>query len=271
MDFSSIAVYHKMVGDDVARKKTWRLALRVASPSSKIPALEVPLPSGSLYYLLDDFNHQHEHAVLSGATQLRYSSTHRVARGQTWQSIEVKCQSILESQQAAVSTQHRVKQLRAKQQLWTELEFEWIRQWYIQGKQHAELHHYWHGPLEYMSECWNKLNTMTGQVLVELETGAAEEDVYDVLIESYLERIALREKWEERLRDPLYATLPPEARPMACTACAITLEELKRTVADLRKWKKSKFSGGKTKKEKRKVASNWEALKKTGTSKKQKR
>lgn len=263
MDFSSIAVYHKLIGDDVARTKPWRVALRVASPSSKTPALEVPLPSGALYYLLDDFNHQHEHAVLSGATQLRYSSTHRVARGQTWESIKIRCQSILESNQPVASARQRAKQVRAKQQLWTELEFEWIRQWCIQGARHAELHPYWHGPLKYLEECWKSLNTMTLTVLNDLKNGSPEEDLYDVMIESYQERIALREKWEVRLRDPLYATMDAEAKPMTCESCPTTLAELNSTLANLRTWKKRKFAGGKTKKEKRKVASNWEAMKKS--------
>eukprot|EP00978_Attheya_sp_CCMP212_P003200 scaffold6584_cov48-Attheya_sp.AAC.5 len=126
-DFSTIAVYHSLQNDptpiphnttndrsnsggkpksrkhrreeaeeeDAAEEKNapWRVALRVAknpnSEETRTPALSVPLPSGALYYLLDDFNHQHEHAVLAGSNTLRYSSTHRVAReGQgTWQYI----------------------------------------------------------------------------------------------------------------------------------------------------------------------------------------
>ena len=40
------------------------------------PPIAVPLPTGSAYYLLDDFNHHHQHAVLTGTTA-RYASTHR--------------------------------------------------------------------------------------------------------------------------------------------------------------------------------------------------
>lgn len=32
------------------------------------PALAVPLPSRHAYYLLDDFNHHHQHSVLAGST-----------------------------------------------------------------------------------------------------------------------------------------------------------------------------------------------------------
>jgi alpha-ketoglutarate-dependent dioxygenase FTO len=283
-DFSSIAVYHSLVGDETSHSKPWSVALKVAAAASAskkkgapvvnnpTPALVVPLASGALYYLLDDFNHQHEHAVLSGARQLRYSSTHRVARGQTWQSIRDSCRTILgavveSKDEAAV---RGAKQLRAQQQLWTELEFEWIRQWYLQGKEHADLHAYWREPLQYMEDCWSKLLDLTNGVLQRLETGNKEaEDLYDVLIEAYQERIAMREKWETRLGDVLYTTLDPEAQPMPCHALdgALSLSQLQTTLSNVRKWKKRKFAGGssKTKKEKRKVASNWDALKKTST------
>ncbi len=48
--------------------------------------------AGILYYLLDDFNHKHEHTVVAGSNQLQYSSTHRVAReGRgTWHYIQEK-------------------------------------------------------------------------------------------------------------------------------------------------------------------------------------
>ena len=96
MDFSSIAVYHTLTTTDGCDhdnnddnnseserpSQDWRVALRVATATkdTTTPPLVVPLPSGALYYLLDDFNHNHEHAVLAGKNQVRYSSTHRVAR-----------------------------------------------------------------------------------------------------------------------------------------------------------------------------------------------
>ncbi|CAN0501471.1 unnamed protein product [Ectocarpus sp. 12 AP-2014] len=97
--YSSIAVYH--VTDPEAKYKNanadggdanpavpadWRIALRVepdaegpsagklklaateneSSRVDRAPAVAVALPSRSAYFLLDDFNHHHQHAVLAG-------------------------------------------------------------------------------------------------------------------------------------------------------------------------------------------------------------
>ena len=37
------------------------------------PPVAIPTKSGDLYYLLDDFNHHHQHAVLAGRGSLRYA------------------------------------------------------------------------------------------------------------------------------------------------------------------------------------------------------
>lgn len=100
-------------GEDLS----WRLALRVwydaEGPNATkavtsragemqtagrlAPALAVPLPSGSCYFLLDDFNHHHQHSVLAGNTY-RYASTHRVCKteGHTFQSICAKANRLLQ-------------------------------------------------------------------------------------------------------------------------------------------------------------------------------
>jgi hypothetical protein len=56
------------------------------------PPLAVPLPNKASYYLLDDFNHHHQHSVLAGKTD-RFASTHRVCRtdGHTFSSIKHRC------------------------------------------------------------------------------------------------------------------------------------------------------------------------------------
>lgn len=73
----------------------WSIALRLthnaegpkAKPLGDIavekgcPPLAITLKSGSAYYLLDDHNHHHQHAVLAPTrvedSSIRYSSTHR--------------------------------------------------------------------------------------------------------------------------------------------------------------------------------------------------
>ena len=44
--------------------------------------------------------------------------------------------------------QYLAKHLRADQLLLGELEFEWIRQFYVQGARHHALHKWWHAPIQ---------------------------------------------------------------------------------------------------------------------------
>jgi alpha-ketoglutarate-dependent dioxygenase FTO len=131
----------------------WSLALRVAHHSEgptvartssqtavvEAPTLAVTLPSGSAYYLLDDFNHHHQHAVLlDDSTKkhmtpgIRYASTHRLLReGHNVRHILDRCQN-------SVAQFHKkgAKLWRSEQMLLEEIESEWIRQFYIQGEGH---------------------------------------------------------------------------------------------------------------------------------------
>ncbi len=317
-DFSSIAVYHTLktvnnplINDVEHRSIPWKVALRVASSQTRTPALAVPLPSGTLYYLLDDFNHSHEHAVVSGSDCLRYSSTHRVARdgAGTWQYIRDKCKAVLSSEvckiilnNAKVEEKRQVldsfsnssrrkqlvKEVRSCQRLITELEFEWIRQWYIQGRKHARLHPYWNEPIERLQESYKQLILVTSfinGVLQEssiAESNIVSEDLFDVTIEAIENRHTLRNAWDQRLKDSIFKTLDVEERPFECSLFKnmICIQP-----AGVREWKSSYINlmrnsgsaetiitGGKrkrsknnatlTKKEKRKVASNWERMKK---------
>ena len=162
-DFSTIAVYQTVKKGSSSWGSTsddncdggWGVAVRAmdGGPLESVPALKVPLPPGSLYYMLDDFNHNHEHAVIAGVEGVRYSSTHRVAReGQgTWQYIRDKMQAFFVSAEcfnlkegAVVGlssnisvrkiNEKLVSHIRVQQSLLSEIEFEWLRQWYVQGQ-----------------------------------------------------------------------------------------------------------------------------------------
>ena len=311
-DFSSIAVYHTI--EECARKKKqgeklmpWRVALRVAEKDIRTPALSIPLPSGSLYYLCDDFNHKHEHAVLSGSEQIRFSSTHRVARdGQgTWNYISdkydatVSAPSIIrnmvniDQSKIKLKQQQLLKEVRASQKLLTEIEFEWLRQWYIQGQKHAELHPFWQKPVEKLVSAFETLeehSVLTVKLCKESTLNflpLVTEDLFDVMIEALEDRMCLRVAWRERLRDPIFQLIPTCQRPFGCAvldretfddSCQMP-ENLDRLSADLRrlrvkflsrsekiviggiaKGKKRKVSHM-TKKEQMKVSSNWESMK----------
>lgn len=64
---------------------------------TSIPPVCVPLPRRCTYYMLDDFNHHHQHAVMPGTTH-RYASTHRVSRvdGHSFKSIDDRAKAALQ-------------------------------------------------------------------------------------------------------------------------------------------------------------------------------
>jgi alpha-ketoglutarate-dependent dioxygenase FTO len=309
VDFSSIAVYHSLrnVSDINTNSTTenvpWRVALRVASKDTQTPPLSVPLPSGSLYYLLDDFNHQHEHTVLAGSSQLRYSSTHRVERkGRgTWQYIRNKSVELLgngehiksdDEQKLSEKRSDRIKRTRAQQQLLTEIEFEWLRQWYIQGKEHAMKHPYWHKPMKLLESWFEQLHNLTEEILGTLQaaskldnssgiTAQVSDALFDVMIEAFEERAQLHDLWNQREKDSVFDTMPQQCRPFSSdTLDKWTKQDAHASISDIRKWRKafvkrqrgdnsaSSSHSNLTKKEKKKVASNWEAMLKAMTSKK---
>jgi len=201
--YSTIAVYHtilkhnqdevKIKDGDRPSKGDWSVALRVvhnaegpAVPRRRLgndltssivtdtPPIAVTLSSGSAYYLLDDHNHHHQHAVIApreGAVGTRFSSTHRLLReGHTVQCIIARCASV-------VSNFHRkgIKVWRAEQLLLNEIEFEWLRQFYIQGEGNKELlWKYWKEPICTLLKYWSQLETRTQQVTNILKLAAEE-------------------------------------------------------------------------------------------------
>ena len=314
-DFSSIAVYQSLKDTPPNESHPWAVALRAMDGGSggvlnDVPPLVVPLPSGSLYYMLDEFNHNHEHAVISGGGGIRYSSTHRVARegAGTWQYIRDKVQSFFSTMEQFDMERGIVKDsdtnndqssrkrnekklmshVRAQQTLMTEIEFEWIRQWYIQGKQHWHGHPYWHGPIKNLTESFGELEKAASKLLSLLSSSSQSishvtEDLYDVLIEAYTERSRLCSMWIERYRDPIFDNIPEDERPIPCP-CLGKVEDTDKVVSQLRQWrstfvdkssddphdmkrnpksKKKSKKGSLTKKESKARSSNWEKLKAT--------
>jgi alpha-ketoglutarate-dependent dioxygenase FTO len=60
------------------------------------PAIAAPLQHGDSYYMLGNFNHHHQHAVLAGTQCWRFSSTHRVVTEEhTLEHIAARCRQVL--------------------------------------------------------------------------------------------------------------------------------------------------------------------------------
>ncbi len=70
----ALRVWYDAEGPNAAKAITSRAGeMQTAAGSRIAPALAVPLPSGACYFLLDDFNHHHQH---SGKIYLLSSKLH---------------------------------------------------------------------------------------------------------------------------------------------------------------------------------------------------
>jgi alpha-ketoglutarate-dependent dioxygenase FTO len=254
--FSSIAVYQTILQKNPSIPQgDWSVALRVShdaeGPCAKrlgdiavqeeSPPIQVELPSGSTYYLLDDFNHHHQHAVLAppdlSAMSVRFSSTHRLLRqGHNVQDIIARCKTTCDN-----FHRHGTKRWRSEQLLLTELENEWLRQFFIQGPFHKTIHWgYWERPIVGLFEYWEKLEARTRQVLLILKHASEErcghssiqgkeslatvdqvkgdrspkEGIYNSLALLLSERAKSRDLWAKRERDPVFKRLSPDCHPI---------------------------------------------------------
>lgn len=182
----------KLKPDEEEEGGKWLVALRVAHHSEgpqasqqrrrgtntetaiveETPPIAVNLPSGSCYYLLDDFNHHHQHTVLTtgNTSTVRYSCTFRLLRDSH------NVQDWIDRGKSAMRQFHRKgpRIWRSEQLLLTEIESEWIRQFYIQGTGHHQLlwESYWKEPIQELLSIWSRLEHRTEQTIELLRVAA---------------------------------------------------------------------------------------------------
>lgn len=215
--YSTIAVYQTLLGGsrihhgnkskDKIKHKTeegkWWVALRVAPHSEgpqasqkrrgtnsetsvveETPPIAVSLPSGSAYYLLDDFNHHHQHTVLTtgkaATAGVRYSCTFRLLRDSH------NVRDWIDRGNAAIRQFHKkgAKIWRSEQLLLTEIESEWIRQFFIQGTGNQKLlwESYWKAAIEELLSIWSQLEYRTKQTMDLLRAAAEEKCGFDTIV-----------------------------------------------------------------------------------------
>jgi alpha-ketoglutarate-dependent dioxygenase FTO len=275
--FSTVAVYH-VCFDERSNQKTndssWHVALRALD--GRTPALRVPLPSRSTYYMLRDFNAHHHHAVLAGDTR-RYSSTHRVAvvDKDTFDHIQRVCVSAVRSlpelrAMAAKARSHRkelatsdehgdafsARLARLTQNLGDahrEVEFQWIRMFWLQGEEHARAHAaYWRERIGELTQAWDAMELglrwaleclRVDKVPVPGATGRGflpNRRNYDLALYVFSAVAEAREAHFKRAASAAYAKLPETQRPVRKPAFAETSplpENLRPAIAALARWK----------------------------------
>ncbi|CAM9741162.1 unnamed protein product [Chrysoparadoxa australica] len=275
-DYSTIGVYHCTKPE---AGKEWRIAMRCSDKdgpegeaASGAPPMVMPLASGDLYMLLGNFNHNREHAVLTGKTSLRYSSTHRVSvvEGNTYQEMAKSASEVLDSNPTTPAA------LQQQQAIMTELETEWICQFYEKGQIHAEVHTWWHGPIMHLCQLWSQLNDWTEKCIERHcsagpSTPGISSKTFKVLMRCLEERQQQRVKRQERVASSAFARMPEGLRPVDPPLCMSGPQAIKRLAADIKRLRSSYGShcNGNNLTARSVAAgaqSNWDALKRKQSS-----
>ncbi|XP_053270411.1 alpha-ketoglutarate-dependent dioxygenase FTO isoform X1 [Pleuronectes platessa] len=205
-------------------KASWRIGLKVAW-DIHTPGLALPLESGDCYYMRDDLNSTHQHCVLAGDSA-RFSSTHRVAEcsSGTLTYIQSRCQEALSNLHTDPETgSHSLlallpTTLQHCEEIHNEVEFEWLRQYWFQGRRYARFCSWWTGPMEQLENDWKLLETMTMLSLATLEeegsAGEGRREMAETLLSALTDRHQQRQTWRDRCHSSLAQTLPPEEAPV---------------------------------------------------------
>ncbi|XP_067407325.1 alpha-ketoglutarate-dependent dioxygenase FTO isoform X1 [Emydura macquarii macquarii] len=231
---STVAVYSyscegsasdKVNEQDVAGREPadWHVGLKVAW-DIKTPGLAISLHQGDCYFMLDDLNMTHQHCVLAGL-QPRFSSTHRVAECSTgtleyiFGQCEVALQNLqADSDSAALSLKSlEIQVVKEVEGIHNEVEFEWLRQFWFQGKRYKKCTDWWFEPMAKLEEFWKKMEFMTSLVLCEVgkeeRTMEQRNEIISCFLPLLTERQELRKEWTVRCQCHLAMNLPEEQKP----------------------------------------------------------
>ncbi|XP_043562933.1 alpha-ketoglutarate-dependent dioxygenase FTO isoform X6 [Chiloscyllium plagiosum] len=118
---------------------------------------------------------------------------------------------VLSGIQPRFSSTHRV----------AEVEFEWLRQFWFQGKRSAKASNWWFGPMILLENFWREMEQMTKILLSEINKAEwpveRKHQVVRCLLPFLEERQELRKSWMARCQSRLANSLPvdeqPECRP----------------------------------------------------------
>jgi len=291
-------------------RPSWHVGLRALDGTS--PALRVPLATDSAYYMCRDFNATHHHAVLAGRTR-RFSSTHRVAvtAKDTFEYAKARCVRALkllpalkarardargggkgggtrtrnENEDEDENGQRRpslAKLMQGVAEAHREVEFQWIRMFWLQGSAHARQHRaYWTRRIEELTQAWDAMELGLRWGLDALRLGAKKKgrkdtpgsggdpsrvlrDDFEITPRDYdvaaylLGEIAeAREAYRARVQAAAYGRLPAERRPVrnapGFDAKSPMPEDLRPVAKAVERWKAEFLAGGNGGKGKRSV------------------
>ena len=115
----------------------------------------------------------------------------------------------------------RLTQWREEQMCLDVLEFEWLRQWYVQGKAHRDAHDWWLPKISQLEQLWLALERLT---LVRVRAASTAtvgwEEELKLLHSALARRQRLRSAWVQRETDPIFGDLDDGYKPLPCLHAA---------------------------------------------------
>ncbi|XP_022097537.1 alpha-ketoglutarate-dependent dioxygenase FTO-like [Acanthaster planci] len=224
---STVAVYNHTCssdGGDSTTDSDWMVGFKV-SWDIETPGVAIPLQTGESYFMLGDLNDTHQHCVVAGS-QARFSTTHRVADCQqgTLSYIQQRCLEALGNLSQLENGEYELKSFQAghldfTETVHNEVEFEWLRQFWMQGSRHAAERGGWVPAMECLEADWNKMEHMTKLAVEEANRLGPEEGsvIAEALLPHLKERRKLRQecldKFPRRLLETIHRDFLPIHRP----------------------------------------------------------
>jgi len=225
---SSIGVYHCLPAQR-STKWDWKIALRRTPESGESTGDILPVVAstkdGDAYFLLGTFNESHQHCVLAGSESNRISSTHRVAvtEEDTYDYIRKRAKGALKRFRLQLDGERTAidpKVIVYCQRVLTEVESEWIAQYWLQGAEHDKMHVWWQKPMRALEAIWQALEELTFE-FYEMCTDEPD-SIPRLAVKGFLleleSRHMQRQQWDERRADKIYqrriqVAYRPVARP----------------------------------------------------------
>uniref|UniRef100_A0A673HSJ5 Alpha-ketoglutarate-dependent dioxygenase FTO n=1 Tax=Sinocyclocheilus rhinocerous TaxID=307959 RepID=A0A673HSJ5_9TELE len=193
--------------EEVQKEKAcWRVGLKVAW-DIHTPGLALPLQSGDCYYMTGT----QSHSSVSRNSRLKY-----MCKEDCTVSVMLKCI------RPGIIFPRGYTHLHSF--IYICVEFEWLRQYWFQGRRFARFCSWWTKPMEQMEKDWKELDcvvclqTQLLLAVVEDENTAQENrrEMADILLNALTDRQQHRQTWRDRYvcQSSLAQTLPPEEAPV---------------------------------------------------------
>lgn len=218
---STVSVYncvlreHERRGDPIP----WSIGVKRAYDRGGSCALKVPLDHGDCYHMLYTCNQDTQHSVIQG-TSARFSSTHRQGtcdKG-TLEYILGRARTLDELASVRDVRAIRLEDVELAEDIHTEIEFDWIRQFWVQGSAHADAMVFWRPHMNKLERTWTKAEEMTAWLLDVVAHSQSPREIpfARALGRKLKQRASLRREWDLRYQLPVYKGRPewaPLQRP----------------------------------------------------------